>query len=71
MIVVVYRKTKTSKKQYMKVFINELTPDRIVNLNARKPLLPNKYLIDEIGVGESFIVKYKQKFNIKNHETVL
>jgi hypothetical protein len=54
----------------MTIFINELTPDRIVNSNARKPLIPNKYPIDEIGIGESFIKRYKEKFNIKNHETV-
>ena len=70
MIVVVYRKTKTSTKKYMKVFINELTPDRIINLNARKPMMPNRYQIDEIGVGKSFIVRYKERFNIKNHEIV-
>ena len=51
----------------MKVFINELTPDRIVNLNARKPLIPNKYPIDEIGIGESFITRYKERFNIKRN----
>ena len=70
MIVVVYRKTETSKKKYMKVFANELTPDRIVNLNARKPLIPNKYPIDEIVIGESFIKRYKERFNIKNHEII-
>jgi len=68
MIVVVYRKSKTSSKKYMKVFQDEITPDRIINLNARKPLIPNKYVLDEIGVGQSFINYYKQKFNIKNHE---
>tara|TARA_B110000503_G_C7004864_1_gene353135 strand:- start:7 stop:222 length:216 start_codon:yes stop_codon:yes gene_type:complete len=70
MIVVVYRKTESSKKKYMKVFVNEITPDRIINLNARKPLIPNKYPIDEIGIGESFITRYKERFNIKNHEII-
>jgi len=68
MVVVVYRKTQTSKKKYMKVFVDEITPDRIINLNARKPLIPNSYPIDEIGVGETFIEFYKTKFKIKNHE---
>jgi hypothetical protein len=69
MVVVVYRKSQSSKKKYMKVFKDEITPDRIINLNARKPLIPNNYSIDEIGIGESFIEYYKQKFKIKNHET--
>lgn len=70
MIVVVYRKTATSKKKYMTVFPNEKTPDRIINLNARKPLIPNNYYIEEIGMGEVFIEYYKKKMKIKKHETV-
>jgi len=70
MVVVVYRKSKTAKKKYMKVFENEETPDRIINLNARKPLIPNEYIIDEIGVGSGFIELYKKQHKIKNHEIV-
>lgn len=69
MIVVVYKKSKTAVKKYMTVFENEPTPDRIINLNARKPLIPNNYIIEDIGVGESFIESYKQKYKIKRHET--
>lgn len=68
MVVVVYRKSKTAKKKYMKVFENEETPDRIINLNARKPLIPNEYIIDEIGIGPTFIEYYKKQHKIKNHE---
>lgn len=68
MVVVVYRKSANSKKRYMTVFWNEQTPDRINNLNARKPLIPNKYTIDEMGVGEFFIDQWKKKYNIKKHE---
>jgi hypothetical protein len=67
MVVVVYSKSEGSKKYYMTVFENEETPDRIINLNARKPLIPNEYFIDEIGVGSSFIESYKRKYKIKNH----
>ena len=52
----------------MKVFENEETPDRIINLNARKPLIPNEYIIDEIGIGSGFIELYKKQHKIKNHE---
>lgn len=68
MIVVVYRKSKTAKKMYMTVFENEQTPDKIINMNARKPMIPNEYEIVELGVGKSFIEFYKQKHNIKKHE---
>lgn len=68
MVVVVYKKSKTAKKKYMKVFENEDTPDRIINLNARKPLIPNEYIIEEIGIGASFIKYYKQRYNINKHE---
>ena len=69
MIVVVYKKSKTAKRSYMTVFENEATPDRIINGNARKPLIPNEYVIEQIGVGQSFIEFYKQQYNIKKHET--
>lgn len=69
MVVVVYKKSATAKKKYMVVFENEQTPDVIINGNARKPLIPNQYTIEDIGIGESFIESYKQQHNIKNHET--
>jgi len=68
MVVVVYRKSKTAKKNYMKVFENEDTPDRIINGNARKPLIPNEYIIEQIGIGSRFIEDYKKQYKIKNHE---
>jgi hypothetical protein len=68
MVVVVYRKSEGSKKKYMTVFPNEQTPDKLINGRARKPLLPDNYVIDEIGVGERFIEDYKKQYKIKNHE---
>lgn len=68
MVVVVYRKSQSAKKKYMIVFENEATPDRIINGRARKPLIPDKYVLDEIGVGSSFIEIYKKQHKIKNHE---
>jgi len=70
MIVVVYRKSENARKKYMKVFINHQTPDVIINGRARKPLIPDGYVIDELGMGESFIQVYKKQHNIKNHETI-
>lgn len=70
MVIVVFRKGVSGKKKYMKVFYKEKTPDRILNLNARKPLIPNNYIIEELGIGESFIKKWLDKYKIKNYEKV-
>ncbi len=68
MVVVVYRKSEGSKKKYMLVFPEEQTPDKIINGRARKPLIPDNYIIDEIGVGGRFIEDYKKQHKIKTHE---
>lgn len=70
MVVVVYRKSASAKKKFMTVFSEEQTPDRIINGRARKPLIPDEYVIDEIGVGEKFIEYYKRHHGIKTHETI-
>ena len=70
MVVVVYRKSERSKTKYMTVFPNEQTPDKIINGRARKPMIPDEYIIDEIGVGERFIEDYKKQYKIKKHETL-
>jgi len=61
--VVVYKKSSKSKKHYL--LITEEHVDEIINNQKRKPILPNNYEIVEIGVGESFIEKYKKEYNIK------
>lgn len=70
MVVAVYRKSERSKTKYMTVFLNEQNPDRILNGNARKPLIDNECIIEEIGVGERFIEDYKKQHKIKNHTTI-
>jgi len=67
-VVVVYRKSSSSKIRYIIVFESEQTPDKLINANARKPLIPDKYTIDEIGVGKSFIERYKKQYKIKKYE---
>jgi hypothetical protein len=55
----------------MEVYPNEQTVDRINNANARKPMIPNKYIIEELGIGgEDLITLYKSKYGIKNHKTI-
>jgi hypothetical protein len=68
MVVVVYRKSESSKKKYMIVFPEEQNPDKLINGRARKPLIPDNYIIDEIGIGERFIEDYKKQYKIKTHE---
>lgn len=60
--VVVYKKP-TGKKHWL--FITEEDVDEIINSRKRNPLLPNNYEIVEIGIGKSFIEKYKKEYNIK------
>lgn len=70
-IIVVYKKSKNSKIYNMEVYPNEKTVDRINNANARKPMIPNKYIIEELGMGgEEMINEYKKKYKIKNHKTI-
>jgi hypothetical protein len=60
--VVVYRKP-SGKKYYL--LVTESGIDEIIDSSKRKPLLPNNYEIVDMGIGESFIEKYKKQYNIK------
>lgn len=60
--VVVYKKP-TGKKYWL--LTTEEDIDEITNSRKRNPLLPNNYEIVEIGIGKSFIEKYKKEYNIK------
>ena len=60
--VVIYRKP-TGKKYYL--LVTESGVDEIIDSSKRKPLLPNNYEIVDMGIGESFIEKYKKQYNIK------
>ena len=60
--VVVYRKP-SGKKYYM--LITESDVDDVLDSLKKKPLIPNNYEIVDMGIGESFIEKYKKQYNIK------
>ena len=60
--VIVYKKP-TGKKYWL--LTTEEDIDEIINSRKRNPLLPNNYEIVEIGIGKSFIEKYKKEYNIK------
>jgi hypothetical protein len=59
--VVVYKKP-TGTKYYM--LVTEEGVDNILNPAKRKPL-PDNFEIIDIGMGESFIEKYKKLYKIK------
>lgn len=61
-VVVVYKKP-TGKKYYM--LTTESSVDDILDEKKRNPLIPNNYEIVDMGVGESFIEKYKKQYDIK------
>lgn len=65
MIVVVFKKRKTSKPQ-MVVYTDKsrMTVDRIIDTAKRKPPIPHNWYLEEIGIGESFIKSYQEKHKI-------
>ena len=61
-IVVVYRKREKGKA-YMSVFENTKV-DMILNGRKNISLLPDNYIIEEIGIGEFFIEEYQRSYKI-------
>ncbi len=62
-ICVVYKKP-TGKKHYLNTYENyEL--DAIITNRKHTPLIPDEYEILEIGIGKSFIERYKKQFKIE------
>ena len=62
-IVVVYKKSKSSKTYYM--VITDHHVDIIINARATKPIIKHKYDILELGVGISYVKKYSTQYKIK------
>ncbi len=60
--VVVAYKLKYGKKVKVETF--ECNVDDILNARKRKPLIPNDAEIYDVGVGKSFVEKYKKKHKI-------
>lgn len=52
----------------MTVFMHDGMLDRILNENARSPIIPFEDQILQVGIGEKFIEKYKNSYGIKKHE---
>lgn len=62
-IVVVHRGPRKNSKFQLEIFTNSRVDD-IIDGNKRKPPIPHQNEILDIGVGESFIERYKKKYKI-------
>lgn len=61
-IIVVYRK-RVKGKAYMSVFENT-NIDSIINMKKNSSLIPDSYIIEDIGVGKFFIEEYQRVYKI-------
>jgi hypothetical protein len=62
-VVVVHKGPRKNSKIKLEVF-NYIRPDDIIDTNKRKPLIPKENEILELGVGISFVEKYKKKYKL-------
>jgi len=62
-IVVVHKRPRKNGKIFLEVFENTRVDDIIVT-TKRKPLIPKENEILELGVGISFVEKYKKKYKL-------
>ena len=63
-VVVVHKKPRKNAKIHLEVFQNTRVDD-IISSAKRKPLIPKENEILDIGVGSSFLEKYKKKYKLK------
>ena len=66
--VVVYKKQKSSNKYYM--IVTDIHPDILNNARDTKPVVDHKYEIIEMGIGESFIEQWSNKYKINKPQAV-
>ena len=66
--VVVYKKQKSSNKYYM--IVTDIHLDILNNARATKPVVDHKYEIIEMGIGESFIEQWSNKYKINKPQVV-
>ena len=50
-------------KIYIDIFTN-VRVDDIIDNTKRKPIIPNEHQILEIGIGESFLARFKSKYKV-------
>ena len=62
-VVVVHKKPRKNGKVFLEVFENTRIDD-IIATNKRKPLIPKENEILELGIGISFVERYKKKYKL-------
>lgn len=62
-VVVVHKRPRKNGKIFLEVFEN-VRVDDIINAKKLKPLIPKENEILEIGVGISFVERYKKKHKL-------
>jgi hypothetical protein len=63
-VVVVHKGPRKNSKVILEVFENTRVDD-IINLRKLKPLIPKENEILDMGVGLSFVERYKKKHKLK------
>ena len=63
-VVVVHKGPRKNSKIILKIFENTRVDD-IISATKRKPLIPKENEILDIGVGLSFVERYKKKYKLK------
>ena len=63
-VVLVYKKRKNLTKYFISITEHEL--DSVLNTKRKRLVLPLEYEIVEIGIGESLLSIWQNKYEIKN-----
>jgi len=63
-VVVVHKGPRKNSKIILEVYSDGTRVDDIINTRKLKPLIPKENEILEIGVGISFLKRYKKKYKI-------
>ena len=63
-VVVVHKGPRKNSKVILQIFENTRVDD-IINARKLKPLIPKENEILDIGVGISFVERYKKKYKLK------
>lgn len=64
-VVVIHKGPRKNSKILIEIFNNGTRVDDIINMRKLKPLIPKENEILEIGVGVSFVERYKKKYKLK------
>jgi len=62
-IVVVHQGPRKNSKIQLEIFTN-IRIDDIIDGNKRKPPIPHSHELLDIGMGESFVERYKKKYKL-------